>query len=160
MSKLNAGAFEFVPGRPFAPHQPGAGQPPPPAPIERAPQTETPAPPPTITLNIGGSKPSTTNASAPAPAPSVPTSSTVIPAVSAASTPAQSHQASKSASPAPPAHNKVFSTAKSKTDTSSISREVQAVADQEVLKDLFGDSEFCQHSFFEENAHPIQSRNI
>lgn len=140
MSKLNAGAFEFVPGRPFSLPQQGAGQPSPPAPIERAPPTEAPAPPPTITLNIGGSKPSTTTApSAPAPAPSAPTPSGVTPAVSAGPTPAQSHQASKSASPAPPTHNKVFSTAKSKTDTSSIAREVQAVADQEVLKDLFGD---------------------
>ncbi|KAL4081830.1 P-loop containing nucleoside triphosphate hydrolase protein [Scleroderma yunnanense] len=137
MSKLNAGAFEFVPGRPFSLPKQGAGQPPPPAPIERAPQTEAPAPPPTIKLNIGGSKPSTTTTPASAPVP-VPTSSSDTPAVSVGPTPGQS-QASKSASPAPPIQNKAFTTAKSKTDTSSIAREVQAVADQEVLKDLYGD---------------------
>ncbi|KAJ7068240.1 eukaryotic polypeptide chain release factor 3 [Mycena amicta] len=59
MSKLNASAFAFVPGRGFAP---------PPPPVERPEQVEAPPPPPTISLNIGGPKP----APAPAPAPPAP----------------------------------------------------------------------------------------
>lgn len=142
MSKLNAGAFEFVPGRPFSLTRQGGGQdsPQPPAPIERPPQTEAPAPPPTITLNIGASKPPAAPAGAsappPAPAPSVPAPSSAAAAAGAVSAPSVS--ASGNSSPAPPS-NKVFTTAKSKTDTSAIAREVQAVADQEVLKDLYGE---------------------
>lgn len=139
MSKLNAGAFEFVPGRPFSITQQNVGQnsPQPPAPIERPPQTEAPAPPPTITLNIGAPKPP---ASAPAHPPA-PASSVSIPPTTAAAVaaPAHSVSASGNSSPAPPPSNKVFTTAKSKTDTTSIAREVQAVADQEILKDLYGD---------------------
>ncbi|KAI6113720.1 P-loop containing nucleoside triphosphate hydrolase protein [Pisolithus croceorrhizus] len=142
MSKLNAGAFEFVPGRPFSLTRQGGGQdsPQPPAPIERPPQTEAPAPPPTITLNIGASKPPAAPAGASAPppalAPSVPAPSSAAAAAGAVSAPSVS--ASGNSSPAPPS-NKVFTTAKSKTDTSAIAREVQAVADQEVLKDLYGE---------------------
>jgi peptide chain release factor subunit 3 len=99
MSKLNAGAFEFVPGRAFS----GLG------------------PPQTISLNIG-SKP------APAPAP-------------ANTSPTPSHPASHSSSPAPPVSKKIFSTEKSKSDTTAIAREVQSVADEAVLKDLFGDGQ-------------------
>ncbi|KIJ70505.1 hypothetical protein HYDPIDRAFT_122410 [Hydnomerulius pinastri MD-312] len=131
MSRLNAGAFEFVPGRSFALPQQTPAKPPPP-PIERPTQVEAPAPAPTITLNIGGSKPPAAApphaAAAPPPAPA-----------SASVTPAPSHPASHSASPAPPVSNKVFSTEKAKTDTLAIAREVQALADQEVLNDLFGD---------------------
>ncbi|KAF8558773.1 hypothetical protein OG21DRAFT_1432380 [Imleria badia] len=104
MNKLNAGAFEFVPGRPFS-------LPPPP------PGTQ----PQTISLNIGSSKPTP----APPPAP--------------ASTPAPSHPPSHSSSPAPPVSKKIFSTEKSKSDTTAVAREVHSVADEAVLKDLFGD---------------------
>ncbi|KAH7887771.1 P-loop containing nucleoside triphosphate hydrolase protein [Phlebopus sp. FC_14] len=134
MSKLNASAFEFVPGRPFSFQQPGAQAPPPP--IERPPQMEAPAPPPTITLNIGGSKAPAPPAAAPPPAP--PARANITPA-SASATPVQSHPSSQSASPAPPVSNKVFSTEKAKTNTNAIAREVQAIADHEVLKDLYGD---------------------
>ncbi|KAJ7276372.1 P-loop containing nucleoside triphosphate hydrolase protein [Mycena haematopus] len=119
MSKLNAGAFEFVPGRSFvAPQQPTQ---PPPAPIERPEQTETPRPPPTISLNIGGAKPTS---SAPAPLPAA-----------AAAPPAAS--VVKTAPPAAP--SKTFSTEKSKTDTTAIAKEVRTVADDAVLEDLYGD---------------------
>ncbi|KAF9222023.1 hypothetical protein BS17DRAFT_881469 [Gyrodon lividus] len=130
MSKLNAGAFEFVPGKRFAlPQQP---EQPPLAPVERPPQSTAPTPPPTISLNIGGPK---STAAPPAP----PAASLPADPPRASVTPASSHPASHSSSPAPAVSKKIFSTEKSKTDTSAIAREVQAAADQEVLKDLFGD---------------------
>ncbi|KAF8450298.1 P-loop containing nucleoside triphosphate hydrolase protein [Boletus edulis BED1] len=106
MSKLNAGAFEFVPGRPFNAVSPNA-------------QSQT------ISLNIGSSKP--------APLPPAPAPASV-------STPAHSHPGSHSSSPAPPVSKKIFSTEKSKSDTTTIAREVQSVADEAVLNDLFGDA--------------------
>ncbi|KAJ6515918.1 P-loop containing nucleoside triphosphate hydrolase protein [Mycena sanguinolenta] len=120
MSKLNAGAFEFVPGRSFAAPQKPA-QPPPP-PIERPEQTEAPRPPPTISLNIGGAKPTV-----PAPAPTPPAPVAAPPAASVA----------KTAPPAAP--SKTFSLEKSKTDTIAIAKEVRNAADDAVLEDLFGD---------------------
>jgi peptide chain release factor subunit 3 len=124
MSRLNAGAYEFVPGKSFgAPPAPPPAQPPPP-PLERPQQTEAPPPPPTIKLNIGGSKPT------PATTPSQ--GSAAAPAVIASSN-APSHTPLS-------APSKVFSTEKAKTDTSAIAREVQAVADASVLQDLYGDS--------------------
>lgn len=135
MSKLNAGAFEFVPGRAFALPQ-KSQTPPSKPPLERPLQTEAPPPAPTITLNIGGSNPLAAPKPAPAPAPALTTAPqskpALPPSVSASTAPSQS------SSPAPPT-NKVFSTERAKTDTTSIAKEVQAVADQEVLKDLFGD---------------------
>ncbi|KAK7061700.1 eukaryotic polypeptide chain release factor 3 [Favolaschia claudopus] len=121
MSKLNASAFEFVPGRGFvAPQQPPQ---PPPAPLERPEQTEAPRPPPTISLNIGGAKP-TPPAPAPAPAPSA---SAAAPAPSVVKT------------SAPAAPSKTFSTEKSKNDTNAIAQEVRNAADDAVLEDLYGD---------------------
>ncbi|KAJ7047395.1 eukaryotic polypeptide chain release factor 3 [Mycena alexandri] len=120
MSKLNAGAFEFVPGRGFVVPQPA---PPPPEPLERPEQTEAPRPPPTISLNIGGAKPTP-----PAPAPA------------AAPPPAAAHRPSVGVNTAPTAPpSKTFSTEKSKTDTSAIVQEVRTVADDAVLEDLYGD---------------------
>ncbi|KAF9075857.1 P-loop containing nucleoside triphosphate hydrolase protein [Rhodocollybia butyracea] len=141
MSKLNAGAFEFVPGKGFVvpshiAEQAQASQP---QPIERPEQTEAPRPPPTISLSIGGSKPPTAqpapaatplHASAPAPAPSQPKST---------STPAKVAAKPKSDLPAPStAPSKTFSLEKSKTDTTAIAKEVQAAADKAVLEDLYG----------------------
>ncbi|KAJ7179133.1 eukaryotic polypeptide chain release factor 3 [Mycena filopes] len=117
MSKLNAGAYEFVPGRGFVAPQPVA---PPPEPLERPEQTEAPRPPPTISLNIGGAKPT------PAPAAAPPPPAAIQPSVAINSAPA-----------APP--SKTFSTEKSKTDTSAIVQEVRTVADDAVLEDLYGD---------------------
>lgn len=144
--KLNAGAFEFVPGRGFvAPTPPFT---PPPAPLERPEQTEAPTPPPTISLNIGGSKPlpAPKPVSAPAPArvPVYPPAATV----KAANQTPPSAVPSSTASPAP---SKTFSTEKAKNDTLAIAREVQAVADASVLQDLYGDSE-CDHNLFYKNA--------
>ncbi|KAF7352813.1 Eukaryotic polypeptide chain release factor 3 [Mycena venus] len=122
MSKLNASAFEFVPGRGFiTPQQP---PPPPPEPIERPEQTEAPRPPPTISLNIGGAKP--TPPAAPAPAATA--------ATPAAAPPAPSIVKTSTAAP-----SKTFSTEKSKTDTTAIAQEVRTVADDAVLEDLYGD---------------------
>ncbi|KAJ7638785.1 eukaryotic polypeptide chain release factor 3 [Roridomyces roridus] len=120
MSKLNAGAFEFVPGRGFPLPQPAAPLPPP---VERPEQTEAPRPPPTISLNIGGSKPT------PAPAPAAP----VAPPPQAA---APRPQPVAQSAPAP---SKTFSTEKAKTDTTAIAQEVRTVADAAVLEDLYGD---------------------
>ncbi|KAF8195924.1 eukaryotic polypeptide chain release factor 3 [Mycena galopus ATCC 62051] len=120
MSKLNAGAFEFVPGRGFGvPQQPPP--PPPAAPIERPEQTEAPRPPPTISLNIGGAKPTLPTPAAPAPAAAAPPAASIVTTAPAA------------------APSKTFSTEKSKTDTTAIAKEVRTVADDAVLEDLYGD---------------------
>ncbi|KAG9317663.1 P-loop containing nucleoside triphosphate hydrolase protein [Chiua virens] len=122
MSKLNAGAFEFVPGKPFS-------------------FTQQQGPPQTISLNIGSSKPPPAPTST--PAPPAPSASTPVPtskSTSAAASSAQpSPQVSHSSSPAPPVSKKIFSTEKSKSDIAAVAREVQSAADDTVLKDLFGD---------------------
>ncbi|KAF8639845.1 hypothetical protein AX17_001100 [Amanita inopinata Kibby_2008] len=135
MSKLNPGAFAFVPGRGFAPPQ---QQPTPP--IDHPEQEEPPLPPQTISLNIGTSKPP--------PQPTPP----VADAQSQSRTPTQS-----SPSPAPPSapksntppattikaanagSSRAFTTDRAKTDTTAVAREVKAVADEVVLNDLYGD---------------------
>ncbi|KAG6896933.1 translation termination factor GTPase eRF3 [Termitomyces sp. T32_za158] len=132
MSKLNAGAFEFVPGKRFTIPQ---EQSIPPPPVDRPEQTEAPPPPPTISLNIGGAKP--------APPPPAPLAATPEPSknevknpIVSASSPAPA-TTSKPSTPTP-ALSKTFSTQKSKTDTAAIAKEVEAVADQAVLDDLYG----------------------
>ncbi|EPT03653.1 hypothetical protein FOMPIDRAFT_1035273 [Fomitopsis schrenkii] len=146
MSKLNANAFSFVPGQGFrAPQQGTAPSQPPPAPFERPPQSEAPPPPPTISLNIGGSKPAPPPTSQPAappseaPKPAAPASS--VPASVKSSAPAKSSSGSnsRSESPVPNAgSNKTFSLEKAKNDTAAIVREVQTLADESTLHDLFG----------------------
>ncbi|KAJ3810018.1 eukaryotic polypeptide chain release factor 3 [Lentinula lateritia] len=147
MSKLNAGAFEFVPGKSFAlpPQNFQQSQASLPPPIERPEQTEAPRPPPTISLSIGGSKPSaTTPAVQPNPAAAVsslhtPTSTPASSHTKSTPVPAKTSVKVKSDSPAPPtAPSKTFSLEKSKTDTNAIAKEVQAAADKAVLDDLFG----------------------
>jgi peptide chain release factor subunit 3 len=122
MSKLNPGAFEFVPGKGLVPTQK-----PPQTTVQRTEQTEAPPPPPTISLNIGGSK------STPTPPPSNPVSRPQ----SHPSTP-QPPPANLTVKPQTPA-NKTFTTEKSKSDTNAIAQEVRAVADNAVLEDLYGD---------------------
>ncbi|KAG6900950.1 translation termination factor GTPase eRF3 [Termitomyces sp. T159_Od127] len=128
MSRLNAGAFEFVPGRRFAVPQ---EQPTPPPPVDRPEQTEAPPPPPTISLNIGGAKPTPAPATVTEP-PKTEAKKPIVPA--STSTPPTT---SKSSTPTP-APSKTFSTQKSKTDTAAIAKEVEAAADQAVLDDLYG----------------------
>jgi peptide chain release factor subunit 3 len=135
MSRLNAKAFEFVPGQAFKiPPQPL--QPPQPEllPVERPEKTEPPKPAPTISLNIGGSRPSQPAAEPPPPAtkPKEP-SLTPNPPRPSASTPT-----SHPSSPAPPAKSYNFSTEKAKTDTDAVAQEVHKTADSETLGDLFG----------------------
>ena len=141
MSKLNAGAFEFVPGKAFkAPTQPSA------EPAQQPVQPSLPSlgdPPQTITLNIGG------------PRPTPPATPPVSQQPELQQTPPPKPQSSTpktSASPAPntvttklppPSSNatssKTYTLEKAKTDTTAIVNEVHTVADQDTLKDLFGD---------------------
>jgi peptide chain release factor subunit 3 len=136
MSKLNPGAFSFVPGKGFVVPESAHPQQPLPPPIERPEQTQAPQPAPTISLNIGGSAP----ARAPAPAAQVPPPSK--PAI------AQPPAPQAEAPPKPPAtkivkadaatSSKTFTTEKAKTDTSAIAAEVKALVDENTLKDLYG----------------------
>lgn len=142
--KLNAGAFEFVPGKSFA-LPPREQQQPLPPPVQRPEQTEAPRPPPTISLSIGGSKPAApahapapvisigSKPTAPSPTPAVPSPQPKVSAAPAAAKPAV---VKKSESPAPP--SKTFSLEKSKMDTTAIAKEVQAAADKAVLENLYG----------------------
>lgn len=143
MSRLNAGAFEFVPGKslkaPTQPLQEPAQQPA----QSSLPSLDNLGPPQTISLNIGGSKPT------PPPTPPVPQQSQPLkppPPKSQTPTPRPD------ASPVPitttvklqtPSSNatssKTFTLEKAKTDTTAISNELNIVADQDTLKDLFGD---------------------
>ncbi|KAK0461886.1 eukaryotic polypeptide chain release factor 3 [Desarmillaria tabescens] len=127
MSKLNAGAFEFVPGRAFG-VPPPVQQPPPPPPVERPEQLEAPRPPPTISLNIGGSRPSPSPS--PSPAPTAAKRTQEKPKETPPQTPKPKND--------PPPPSKTFTLEKAKTDTNAIAQEVKAVADQTVLDDLYG----------------------
>lgn len=125
MSKLNASAFEFVPGKAFSPPQ---TQQPIPEPIERPELTEAPKPAPTISLNIGAPKPQAPVSQAPE-APSKPT------------------QPPPKSKADPPAPSKTFSLEKSKTDTTTIAQEVRAAVDETVLEDLYGNGLFYFPTF-------------
>ncbi|CAG8681264.1 16822_t:CDS:2, partial [Acaulospora colombiana] len=194
MSRLNANAFEFVPGQGFRPpqqgqsQQPGQGnpsQPPsgppqhqqqnypqnysqanPPATIppqersKEAPQVENTAPPVTISLNIGGSKPPAAASKDPLPATtksdaattsSRPASGTTTPTKSAAKTQAaaskptasQSAEKSSEKKEAPSRKDKgaVFTMERAKNDADAIVKEQAAVADDQTLKELYGNEE-------------------
>ena len=135
MSKLNAGAFSFVPGRSFIPPQPS--QNPPPPPLERPEQTEVPRPAPTISLNIGGTPSSST------PAPVTPASPVAQPAKPSRKSEESSNipsQTKKTDTPVSTSTkpSKTFTTERAKTDTNAIAQEVKAVADRAILEDLYG----------------------
>ena len=132
MSKLNPGAFTFVPGQRFgnAPQQPA--QPPPP-PIERPEQTEAPKPAPTISLNIGGSS----APPAPQPQPAAP-SQTEAKQEQKPPKPEAKPAAPKTQKADQPASSKTFTTERAKTDAATVAQDVKAAADQQVLEDLFG----------------------
>jgi peptide chain release factor subunit 3 len=130
MSKLNAGAFSFVPGRSFVPPQPSQSQPPPP--LERPEQTEVLRPAPTISLNIG-----TPSSSTPAPVAQPERSSQPLQGSEVSSNlPSQTKKTDIPVSTKP--SNKTFTTERAKTDTNAIAQEVKAVADRSVLEDLYG----------------------
>ncbi|TFK28769.1 eukaryotic polypeptide chain release factor 3 [Coprinopsis marcescibilis] len=127
MSRLNANAYSFTPGKGFSAPTPSV---PPAQPIERPEQTEAPAPAPTISLSIGGSKPAAVNPDPPKP-------------VTSQSRP-QQQQKNAEVKPAttvkvdPSVPSKTFTTERAKTDTNAIAQEVKQVADQSILEDLFG----------------------
>lgn len=123
MSRLNAGAFEFVPGRGFSVPEPKPPQPPLPEPIERPEVTVAPPPAPTISLSIG------------APKPPPPTSAPTPPPVQKKPEVKQPSVVSTKAAATP---SKTFSMDKAKTDTTAIANEVQAAADKATLEDLYG----------------------
>jgi len=135
MSRLNPGAYSFVPGQRFT--APTQQQPPPPPPLERPEQTEAPRPAPTISLNIGGAKPTPV---APPPPQAAPPADQVPPVKKADEPP--KNVAAKVVKPDSSAPSKTFSTEKAKTDTSVIAQEVKAVADKAVLDDLYGHSAY------------------
>ncbi|KAF8192437.1 eukaryotic polypeptide chain release factor 3 [Pholiota molesta] len=132
MSRLNPGAFSFIPGRGFVPDVPSQPATPPPPPIERPEQAVAPRPAPTISLNIGGSSaPPPQPAAVPPPAPAV-----VAKPVAEPPKPAAPKIVKADAG----ASSKTFSTEKAKTDTSAIAAEVKALADQSTLEDLYGNT--------------------
>jgi len=132
MSKLNPGAFSFVPGGRsiFAqPEQPQL------QPIERPEPTEAPKPPPTLTIG---------RAPAPAPAP------VAVAAPASASEPVSAPPAPKPASTVKISKaegTKAFTAERAKTDVSAVARDVQAAADAEVIKELYGQSKYPIFSF-------------
>ena len=145
MSKLNAGAFTFVPGKSFkAPGQPAPEPTPQPA-QPSLPPLDSLGPPQTISLNIGGSKPTpsaTPVFQQPQPEKPPPTKAQTptpkldpspAPAMTAAKLPPPSSNATSS---------KTFTLEKAKTDTTAIVHELNTVADQDTLKDLFGDGTY------------------
>ncbi|TFL06051.1 P-loop containing nucleoside triphosphate hydrolase protein [Pterulicium gracile] len=156
MSKLNASAFSFVPGGKFTlppnvlqQQQQNAEQNQQ-TPLERPVQTEAPAPPPTLslgsskpaapapapTISLGSSKPAPPPAAAPVAEDQVPGATPQAPSGSNTdAAPKASTPALKATSAAP---NKAFSLQKAKTDTAAVAEEVRNVADETVLKDLYG----------------------
>lgn len=159
MSKLNASAFEFVPGKRFAPtsaqQQPQPQNAAPPPAFERPAEPDgPPAPPPTISLKIGGAKraptvptpaardPAPAHAPSPTPPPAAKPVAQTAKAVVPTSSPSTPSRTPGNASPAPASapSSKTFTMGRAKTDTATIAQEVATVADQEVLNELFGDS--------------------
>lgn len=144
MSKLNAGAFSFVPGRSFIPPQPSQNQPPPP--LERLEQIEVPRPAPTISLNIGGTPSSSTPAPVTSAAPAAQTAKPSRPLQGSEESSNHPSQTKKTDIPVSTSikPSKTFTTERAKTDTNAIAQEVKAVADRAVLEDLFGT---CKYDF-------------
>ena len=145
MSKLNPGAYSFIPGRGLVAPQPPQSQPPPP--VERPEQTEVPPPAPTISLNIGG----TSLSSTPAPVTSVtPVAQPVKPSRTLQTSEVSSNlpaQTKKADIPANTKPSKTFTTERAKTDTNAIAQEVKAVADRAVLEDLYGTCKYDYNCF-------------
>ncbi|KAF9649369.1 hypothetical protein BDM02DRAFT_3142842 [Thelephora ganbajun] len=140
MSKLNAGAFEFVPGKSFkVPTQP-TPEPAPQLAQPPLPPLENLGPPQTISLNIGGSKPT------PPPTPPISQQPQLPPPKPQTPTPKSNSSPTPTTATTrlpPPSSNttssKTFTLEKAKTDIAAITNELHTVADQDTLKDLFGD---------------------
>ena len=146
MSRLNAGAFEFVPGRTFK----TPAQPPPeptPQPVQPPlPSLDSLGPPQTISLNIGGSKP-TPPATPPVSQQSQPQQHPPPKPQTSTPKPDASPVPTTTTKLPPPSSNttssKTFTLEKAKTDTTAIANELHTVADQDTLKDLFGDGMYA-----------------
>lgn len=154
MSGFNPNAPSFVPNANAAAFVPSFARPSQPkpeptiVPVIRQEQTEAPRPPPTLSLSSMTSKP------APPPAArdeesavaSKPNPVQPAPVLSSAPSPQPAKIAKNVSKPAPSQSNeassKTFTTAKAKTTADAVKDTVHAVADQETLKDLFGDCEF------------------
>lgn len=149
MSGLNYKAAEFVPGQfKYTPPAAAAPPPPPPEPVARPELAEAPPPPPTITLNIGGSKPAQPPPSnnAPAPASSQPSApSKPTPAAQAAPKPKST---AASGTSTPTTQNKTYTMERAKTDADGVLHDAKAAADQDTLKDLFGDRAYAKQWTF------------
>jgi peptide chain release factor subunit 3 len=157
MSRLNAKAFEFVPGQSFKlptqfsqqqqqqSEQSDQQTQPQLQPIERPAQTESPKPPPTISLNIGSSKPVIQpTASKPPPRETPSSKLSAVKEVKTASPPVTA-TATSSTQASTREYN--FSSEKSKTDADAIIAEQQAKVDSATIADLYGDSE--SRNFFQ-----------
>lgn len=162
MSRLNAKAFEFVPGHSFkaptslqAQQQSSEEESKPPPPEDRPAQAEAPKPAPTISLNIGGTKPAPqTPTTKPAPPQQdVQTPKPVAPkdvksvTTSNTSTPALPTSSNLS-STAPSNRDYNFSSEKAKTDADAIIVEQQAKVDSATIADLYGDGKQLAHTNF------------
>lgn len=143
MSKLNAGAFAFVPGKSLKPPTQSIHEPTPQPAQPSLPSLDNLGPPQTISLNIGGSKP-TPPGTPPVPQQSLPQKppppKTQTPTPKPDAPPAPATAAVKLQPPGSNATpSKTFTLEKAKTDTTAISNELNAVADRDTLKELFGD---------------------
>lgn len=156
MSGLNYKAVEFVPGQFKYTPPAAAAPPPPPEPVARPELAEAPPPPPTITLNIGGSKPvqppppSNNVPSHPPPAVSQPSATSkpaAAPAPAAQATPKPKSTAASGTS-TPTTQNKTYTMERARTDADGVLHDAKAAADQDTLKDLFGDGAYAMQSIY------------
>ena len=145
MSKLNAGAFEFVPGKSFKlpTQQPGEPAPRPTQPPP--PSLDDLGPPQTFSLNIGGPKVTTPE---PPPVPQQSQPQKVPSSKTQTFTPKQDPSPATTVKVQPTSSNatssKTFTLEKAKTDTTAIATELNKIADQDALKELFGDGMSAQ----------------
>lgn len=151
MSKLNAQAFEFVPGKPFkyTPSVQQAAPPPEPQPatesqIQSESAQEEAKPAATISVSIGSLNANSGSKETNAGGQSAVTDSTLTSISTATSTPPAPAQATATppskttTAPKPTPQSYNFSSEKAKTDTDAIALDVQKLVDAETLGDLFG----------------------
>lgn len=159
MSRLNAGAYEFVPGKGFV--APTPRPPPPPEPVDRPEQIEAPKPAPTISLNIGGAPKPPALSPVPTPTPTSARTAQTTPKPSASPVISDKIPAKVGIVSTAAPSSKTFSSEKAKTDTLAIAKEVLTVADESVLEDLYGDGTFVGSFHLPRDLIYLkQSRNI